>query len=79
MGEDGKLMREDIELWRWDPVGCAEELIGNPTFDGSIAYAPERVYVDEGATIRRYDEMWTADWWWRTQVRGSKCPISGYS
>ena len=68
MGDDGKLMHEDLELWRCDPVGCTEELIGNPGFDGNIAYAPERVYADEGATIRRYDEMWTAEWWWRMQV-----------
>jgi len=25
---------------------------------------PERVYTEDTATIRRYDEMWTADWWW---------------
>ncbi|TFY52652.1 hypothetical protein EVJ58_g9893 [Rhodofomes roseus] len=67
MGDDGKFLQEQLELWRRDPVECVEELIGNPTFDGNIAYGPERVYTEEAATIRRYDEMWTADWWWITQ------------
>ncbi|TFY56691.1 hypothetical protein EVJ58_g7482 [Rhodofomes roseus] len=66
-GDDGNFMEEQLELWRRDPVECVEDLIGNPTFDGNIAYAPERVYTEEAATIRRYDEMWTADWWWNTQ------------
>lgn len=68
MGDDGHFLCEDLELWRRDPVDCTAELIGNPTFDGNIAYAPERVYTDETATIRRYDEMWTAEWWWIMQV-----------
>jgi hypothetical protein len=29
---------------------------------------PERVYADKGGKERIYDEMWTADWWWDTQV-----------
>jgi len=46
---------------------CLQESL--ELFDGDIAYGPERVFTDEDATIRRYDEMWTADWWWNTQVR----------
>lgn len=59
---------EELELWLHDPVACIRELIGNPSFHGEIAYAPEKVYLDSHGRTRRYDEMWTGDWWWRTQV-----------
>ena len=68
MGEDGQLMQEAVELWLRDPIECIRELIGNPAFRDYLAYAPERVYTNQDATIRRYDEMWTADWWWNLQV-----------
>jgi hypothetical protein len=40
-GEDGKVLEEQVELWFRDPVECVKELLGNPAFDGKIAYAPE--------------------------------------
>ncbi|KAF8122220.1 hypothetical protein EV363DRAFT_1183475 [Boletus edulis] len=60
---------EELELWMRDPVACIQELIGNPAFDGNMAYAPEKVYVDREGQTRRYDEMWTGEWWWKTQER----------
>ncbi|KAN0078167.1 hypothetical protein V8E55_010224 [Tylopilus felleus] len=60
---------EELKLWMWDPVACVQELIGNPAFCGSIAYTPEKVYTDREGQTRRYDEMWTANWWWKTQAR----------
>ena len=66
--EDGPTDDEELELWLRDPVACIRELIGNPAFHGQIAYAPEKVYLDCHGRTRRYDEMWTCDWWWRTQV-----------
>ena len=33
-----------------------------------MRYAPERVYMDEGRKERVYDECWTGEWWWETQV-----------
>ncbi|KAN0091040.1 hypothetical protein V8E55_004606 [Tylopilus felleus] len=42
-------------------------IIGNRDFHGDIAYAPEKVYSDDEGRTRRYDEMWTGDWWWETQ------------
>ena len=62
---------EELELWMRDPVACIQELIGNPAFNGSMAYAPEKVYVDQEGRERRYDEMWSGDWWWKTQVSRS--------
>jgi len=60
---------EELELWYdWyrDPIECIKELIGNPMF--SISYRPQRVFTSSRGTKRIYDEMWTADWWWETQV-----------
>ncbi|KIK17767.1 hypothetical protein PISMIDRAFT_110783, partial [Pisolithus microcarpus 441] len=66
--EDHTTMGEEVELWLRDPVACIRELMGNPAFDGEIAYTPENVYTDLHGTTQWYDEMWTGNWWWETQV-----------
>ena len=68
-GENGEVKTEKLEVWHRDPVECIRELMSNPAFRDTMAYAPERVYSDAEGTKRVYDEMWTADWWWDTQVR----------
>lgn len=65
---NGDMMSAELELWRRDPVTCVRELIGNPTFKDMMAYAPEHAYADNEGKCRIYDEMWTCDWWWETQV-----------
>ncbi|KAI9566700.1 hypothetical protein HD554DRAFT_2040073 [Boletus coccyginus] len=42
--QDGKT--EELELWICDPVAYIQELMGNPTFDESMAYTPEKIYTD---------------------------------
>ena len=59
---------EELELWLCDPVVCVQELISNPAFKNEIAYTPKKVYTDAQGTQRRYDEMWTGEWWWEAQV-----------
>ena len=66
--EDGVHMEENVEVWRRDPVECVKELMGNPVFKDHMSYIAERVYLDKGGKVRIFDEMWTADWWWNTQV-----------
>ena len=66
--ENGMTMQENVELWHCDPVECVKELIGNPAFKDFISYEAEHVYVDDGAKVRVFNEMWTGDWWWNTQV-----------
>jgi Plavaka transposase len=66
--DEGNLMSEELELWKRNPVECVQELLGNPSFKEHLAYAPEHVYKDAGGKTRIFDEMWTADWWWDTQV-----------
>lgn len=71
--EDGNPRIEKCELWWRDPLDCIAELIGNPEFEESISYVPEKVFADEKMEDRWYDEMWTGDWWWETQV--SRTPL----
>ncbi|KAI0695225.1 hypothetical protein BC835DRAFT_1306084 [Cytidiella melzeri] len=68
LGENGKALSEELELWRRNPVECVRKLIGNPAFREAMSYTPERVFSDEEGKSRVIDEMWTADWWWRVQV-----------
>ena len=68
LGKDRKPMVENLELWFRDPVKCVKELLSNPAFKDYISYTPEHVYSDKEGTERIYDEMWTGDWWWETQV-----------
>ena len=74
LNDDGENMPvEKLEMWRRDPVECVRELLGNPALKDFMKYAPERVYEDVEGKNRIFDEMWTADWWWDTQVSIPSC------
>jgi hypothetical protein len=60
---------ETLELWHRDPIECIGELLGNPFFRGKQQYAPRRVFRNKDGTNREFGEMWTAEWWWKIQVR----------
>ncbi|KAI0361041.1 hypothetical protein OH77DRAFT_1443024 [Trametes cingulata] len=66
VGADGQFVTENVEIWRRNPVDCIRQLIGNPVYDGHIAYAPVKVTRDG---TRYYSETNTADWWWTMQGR----------
>ncbi|KAI0737726.1 hypothetical protein C8Q80DRAFT_1114756 [Daedaleopsis nitida] len=68
LDEDGCPKKETAELWMRDPVECVRELIGNPLFRENMCYAPKRVFADSEGNVRIYDNMWTANWWWDTQL-----------
>lgn len=69
LNEDGELMPpEKLELWRRDPVECVKELMGNLMLKDSLNYIPEQHFSDKEGVNCVFDEMWTADWWWDTQV-----------
>ncbi|KAF8193586.1 hypothetical protein K438DRAFT_1538848, partial [Mycena galopus ATCC 62051] len=59
LDENDEMMKEDLELWKRDPVECIKELIGNPAFRDYMAYVPERVYGNGTASesSRIIDEM----------------------
>jgi hypothetical protein len=50
-----------------------KELMGNPAFKESLEYAPQKHYMDKEGKTHVFDEMWTGDWWWDTQVNPSTC------
>ncbi len=66
---DGSSKVEEVQLFRRDPNECVDELMGDPTFDGHIAYSPEQVYTDFEKTKRCFGEMNTGEWWEEVQVR----------
>jgi hypothetical protein len=45
--------------------------MGNPAFRDYLAYDCQQVFADKEGDTRRYDEMWTGEWWWKTQVSRS--------
>ncbi|KAI0258067.1 hypothetical protein BC834DRAFT_799640, partial [Gloeopeniophorella convolvens] len=67
--EHGRPMEADLKCWMRDPLDCIHELMGNPAFRDAFCYAPERAYTDEHGTNHLYDEMWTGNWWWDTQLK----------
>ena len=50
--------------------------MGNEALRDALQYTPEQAYTDREGTNRVYDEMWTADWWWDTQVSNTVFRIS---
>ncbi|KAI9463425.1 hypothetical protein HD554DRAFT_2206419 [Boletus coccyginus] len=48
---NGNTNTKELELWMRDPVTCIQELIGNPTFNKTMVYAPEKEHLSTGATI----------------------------
>jgi hypothetical protein len=49
-------------------IRVIEFLIGHPPFANHLSYAPIRQFSGTGNDNRIYNEMHTADWWWRTQA-----------
>ena len=68
MNQNDEPTYTEVQLWRRDAVECVRELIGDPTFDGHIAYGPEMTFADKECTNRQYGEMWQGEHWWDLQV-----------
>ena len=66
--DKGKLKSKVFQLWKWDPVECIKELIGNPGFRNHLRYSPQQAYEDENGETQIFYEMWMGDWWWNMQV-----------
>ncbi|KAF8519196.1 hypothetical protein JB92DRAFT_2566213, partial [Gautieria morchelliformis] len=69
LDENGKPIEEELDICCCDPVECVHELIGNLDFCDAMKYVPERLFSDESEQEEIINEMWTAQWWWDTQVR----------
>ncbi|KAF8120405.1 hypothetical protein EV363DRAFT_1407675 [Boletus edulis] len=66
---DGQRETEEVELWLRDPVECIRELMADPTFRDDVCFEPQQAFDDQEGRTRRYDEMWTGEWWWEMQQR----------
>ncbi|KAG9094615.1 hypothetical protein FS749_012136 [Ceratobasidium sp. UAMH 11750] len=62
--DDGE---EVLDLWKRDVVEVVKWLISDRRFMEYMRFAPERHWTTEARQERVYDEMWSGDWWWRTQ------------
>ncbi|KAJ7463204.1 hypothetical protein FB451DRAFT_1494005 [Mycena latifolia] len=58
---------EAFDVYFRPVVDCLKALYGDPEFAQDLVFMPERHYADADKTIRLYDDMHTAEWWWRTQ------------
>ena len=65
---EGKMVTEEVELWRHNPVECVRELLANPAFKDKCRYAPRKAFTNQSRTERVYGEMWMGKWWWKIQV-----------
>jgi hypothetical protein len=68
MGEDGKQLTEDVEVWMRNPVEVIKDLFGNPAFANDFAVVPEKAFCDAEQNHPLKDEAWTGSWWWDLQV-----------
>lgn len=66
--ETGDLATEELELRYKDPVDLVKEIFGNPAFKEHLRYAPEKLFTSEEKDDQIFNEMWTAEDWWETQV-----------
>jgi hypothetical protein len=67
-GPDGKPLTEVVELWHRDIIGVIRELLENHTYRKDLVFAPREEWNDAEHTERKYNEMWTGNWWKNLQV-----------
>ena len=68
---------EVLDLWMRDALVLIQELLEDPNFKNEMHHRPMHLYTDESWEERIFGEMWTADWWWETQVRRPLCFTNG--
>ncbi|KDQ06336.1 hypothetical protein BOTBODRAFT_88598, partial [Botryobasidium botryosum FD-172 SS1] len=44
IGDDGRPLRQELDIWARDPIECIREILQNPSFKEHTVYAPRRVY-----------------------------------
>ncbi|KAI0342945.1 hypothetical protein BDW22DRAFT_1439756 [Trametopsis cervina] len=65
--DNGEKRTEVLELWKRNPVKCIEDLLSNPMFEEHLHYESERIYEDSERLKPIFGEMWTGEWWEKTQ------------
>ncbi|KAG8731844.1 hypothetical protein FRC10_001428 [Ceratobasidium sp. 414] len=56
-------------LFTRDIVDVVCDIMADRGFDGDTHYGPKRYYTDEDRKNRVYGNVWSANWWWRMQLR----------
>ncbi|KAG8743109.1 hypothetical protein FRC11_014025, partial [Ceratobasidium sp. 423] len=63
IGMDGKKLTELVEIWMRDILEVVRELLGNIAYGKQLVFVPQKVYLNGVGGERKFDEMWTGDWW----------------
>ncbi|QRV81665.1 hypothetical protein RhiJN_09680 [Ceratobasidium sp. AG-Ba] len=45
------------------------DIMAHPGFKDDMVYAPIKIWTSPEKKERVYGDMWTADWWWKMQIR----------
>jgi len=53
-------------FWYWNPIAAVRYFVGHLPFKDHLSYVPVKQMDSSGQRI--YTEMWTPDWWWKTQA-----------
>jgi hypothetical protein len=68
LGPDNVPLTKIVELWHQDILGIIRELLENHTYGKDLVFAPREEWNNTECTERKYNEMWTGDWWLKLQV-----------
>ena len=53
-------------FWYRNPIVAVQDILEHPLFKEHLSYAPVKQMDSSGQHI--YAEIWTTEWWWKTQV-----------
>jgi hypothetical protein len=65
-----KWMSDEHEVFYRDPRLIVHEMLGNPSYKGSMDFCPYRAFEQDGA--RRYEHLMSGDWAWNQAVGSPK-------
>jgi hypothetical protein len=61
-----------------DVIGVIESLMHQPSLATHLEHIPRRVWVNDKRKSRIYNEIFTGDWAWKTQVSAGRHPTQLY-
>jgi hypothetical protein len=59
-----------IKYWSHDIIKSMRWLMWHPSYAENLIYSPQCCFNTDTSPKHLDTEMFTADWWWGTQVRG---------
>lgn len=59
----------NISFWKRNSLEVMKSIVSDVRLAKDMKWAPEKIFNVNDERI--YSELWTADWWWKTQVRNS--------